>query len=196
MTNFEPIFRSPITLPTTPPRANPQVVVSDLTGVPIRLLQGQIDDILKKESLKPPATVGQVTDQGEGFLARLLPTELYLFGKSRTANLPTAATLNDRFRQANRFAQATDYTAGKAVLKLSGTATQNLLSKLCGLDFYETAFPNGQVKQSRVAKISALIARWDEAETSTYFLQVDRPFGQYFWDAVWDAGQEFQIVNR
>ena len=47
--------------------------------------------------------------------------------------------------------------------------------------------------QTSAAKIKTLIARYDEGGTPTYYLHVDRALGQYFWEVVWDAGEEFGI---
>jgi hypothetical protein len=59
------------------------------------------------------------------------------------------------------------------------------------LDFAATTFPNLHVAQSSAAKIKTLIAREDEGTTPGYYLHVDAPSGQYFCDAVLDAGREF-----
>jgi sarcosine oxidase gamma subunit len=69
-----------------------------------------------------------------------------------------------------------------------------VLGKICGLDFHDTIFPNLRVAQTSAAKIKTLIARYDTAERPTYFLHVNRPLGQYFWETVWDAGQEFGLT--
>jgi heterotetrameric sarcosine oxidase gamma subunit len=174
----------------------PGLGVSDLTGAQVTLIQGQAGDILQTHFPAIPARPGDLVEAGQGLLARLTATEFYLFGKSPAARLPSAAELDESFDQAKRFAHATDYTHGKAILKVNGAMAGELLSKLCGLDFYESAFPNMQVKQSSAAKIKTLIARCDEAGAPAYFLHVDRSLGQYFFEAVWDAGQEFEIAVR
>ena len=193
MTTYTPTFRSPISTPE-PATAASDLMVRDRTGVPVILIQGETGDILEKHLPKIPANPGDLTDMTEGRLARLTPNEFYLFGKSQSTKLPSVAELNESFVEAGRFAQATDLTHGKAMLKLSGPAAAEALSKICGLDFHDSVFPNMRVKQTSAAKIKTLIARCDEEGRSTYFLHVDRPFGQYFWDIVWDAGQEFGIA--
>lgn len=197
MTEQNPIFRGPITVQESASSSlvsTSDLALSDLTGVQVTLIQGEAGDTLQKHLLNVPAKPGDLVELEEGFVARLTPIEFYLFGKSASAKLPSAADLDDSFIKAKRFAHATDFTNGKAVLKLAGAAAPEALLKVCGLDFHDTAFPNMQVKQTSMAKIKTLIARCDEDDTNTYFLHVDRPFGQYFWDVVWDAGQEFGIV--
>ncbi len=189
MTEYSPKFRSPIPPPTA--TAEGALRVSDLSGVPVILIQGEAGAALTEQFTAIPSKPGQVVDAGEGCLARLTPQELYLFGKSTEARLPSVAEVEAAFGEA--FAHATDLTHGQAVVKLSGADAAQVLSKICGLDFHETVFPSGQVKQTSAAKIKTLIVRWDEAGQPTYYLHVSRPFGQYFWEIVWDAGQEFGI---
>jgi heterotetrameric sarcosine oxidase gamma subunit len=197
MSKYNPIFRSSITISNlqppapTPPPPVPKLTLFDLTGVKISLIQGEADDTLKKEFGHIPGNPGDLIEIGNGFLARLTPTEFYLFSKAPDGNLSSVATLNEKF--AGSFVHATDLTHGKAVSRLMGSQAASLLSKICGLDFENPVFPNGQVAQTSAAKIKTLIARYDEGGTPTYYLHVDRPLGQYFWEVVQDAGQEFGI---
>ena len=163
----------------------------DLTGAPIVRIQGPAADSLQSLLPAVPAKPGDVVDLGQGLLARLRPQEFYLFGKTVEAILPTAAELVRHFAESGQHLHATDYTHGQAVVWLAGPAVPQLLSKICGLDFRERAFSNHQVKQTSAAKIKALIVRDDEGDIPAYFLHVTRPMGQYFWETLWDAGQEF-----
>jgi heterotetrameric sarcosine oxidase gamma subunit len=200
MTEYNPTFRNPITMPrptTTSTFANvtPALGVSDLTGAQVTLIQGDAGDILARYFPAIPARAGDLAVVGQGLLARLTPSEFYLFGKSPATRLLSAAQLDDSFKQAGHFAHATDFTHGKAVLKLAGPAAAEALSKICGLDFHDTVFPNMRVRQTSAAKIKTLIARCDDEELPAYFLHVDRALGQYFFETIWDAGQEFGIVS-
>lgn len=200
MSDYNPIFRSPITISNllspalTSQPLNSNLILSDLTGVEVTLIQGEAGDLLSKQFGHVPTKPGDLIDVGDGLLARLTSTEFYLFALAPTADLPTAAALDDAFTQSNCFAHATDLTHGKVVLRLVGPQARELLSKICGLDFHETVYHNSHIAQTSAAKIKTLIARYDEGETPAYILHVDRPLGQYFWEVVWDAGQEFGII--
>jgi heterotetrameric sarcosine oxidase gamma subunit len=199
MTDFNPVFRSPIIVrepvDRTPSAGDQGLTLSDQTGVPVILIQGEANDILQERLPHIPAQPGDLTDAGDGLLARLTPTELYLFGKFPAASLPSVRELDDSLARAERFAHATDYTHGKAALRLVGPPACELLSKICGLDFRDRAFPNLHAGQTSAAKISTFVARFDEGNTPAYFLHVSRPLGQYFWEIVWGVGQEFGIVR-
>jgi heterotetrameric sarcosine oxidase gamma subunit len=193
VTDYTPIFRSPIRATKTSPAA-PGLELIDQTGLPITLIQGQAAaGMLADYFGQIPANPGELVEVGEGFLARLTPAEFYLFGKSAGAALPTAAELESNFKTAGVFAHIVDYTHGQVALKLAGEHAGAALSKICALDFHDSAFPPLQVKQTSAAKIKTLIARIDEGGTPVYHLHVSRPLGQYFWETLLDAGQEFGL---
>jgi len=199
MPEFNPIFRTAIAVPDQPGEpgasSDQRPTLLDLTGVRVTLIQGEAGDSLKKQFSQVPAKPGDLVEVGAGLLACLTLKEFYLFAKSPGADLPAASELDDRFSQANVFAHATDYTHGTAALRLVGPDAPEILSKICGLDFHDSVFPDMRVAQTSAAKIKTLIARGDDGQTPAYFLHVSRPFGQYFWDTIWDAGQEFRIVS-
>ncbi|MEW5956475.1 MAG: sarcosine oxidase subunit gamma family protein [Chloroflexota bacterium] len=190
MNDYTPIFRSPITTPELELSPDSHLTLSDLTGAAVTLIQGKAGEGLQAQFDRVPQQPGEVVDLGEGLLACLTPTQFYLFGKSPAADLPPAATLENRLDGA----AATDLTHGQAVLRLAGAPAAEVLSKICGLNFHEAAFPNLHAAQTSAAKIKTLIVRADEGDRPAYFLHVDRPLGQYFWETVWDAGQEFGIA--
>jgi heterotetrameric sarcosine oxidase gamma subunit len=198
MPEFNPIFRKAIAVPDHPgdmaASSDERPALSDLTGVQVTLIQGEAGAILKKQFSRAPAKPGDLVEAGEGLLACLTPKTFYLFAKTPGADLPAASALDDLFAQANVFAHAADYTHGTAALRLVGPDAPEILSKICGLDFHDSVFPTMRVAQSSAAKINTLIARYDDGQTPAYFLHISRPLGQYFWDIVWDAGQEFGLM--
>src|SRR5437868_2554439 len=137
---YPPIYQSPISGVSPKPNAN--FHLSDLSGVQVTLIQGAVADLLQTQFAGVPGKPGDMVDVGNGLLARLTEHHFYLFGISPSANLPSAAALEASFRQADRFAHATDYSDGTAVLRLAGRAAAEVLSKICGLDFHPSMFPN------------------------------------------------------
>ena len=195
MDNSQPIFASPITISIAQPVVQgADLIVRDITGVPVILIQGIPGNALDGLFGNIPGNPGATVDTGDTVLARLTPDELYIFGKRPGAALPLAADIDQRLAAASHFAHATDLSHGKAVIKLVGPAAGETLSKICGLNFANAAFPPGQVAQTSAAKIKTLIVRGDEDQTLVYFLHVERPLGQYFWETLIDAGQEFGIA--
>lgn len=91
------------------------------------------------------------------------------------------------------FASAIDVTHGRALIRISGAQSPDLLSKACGIDLSEAATPNGAAFRSSVAKVVTDVVRDDEDEIRSYLLYCERSYGQYLFDALLDAGHEFGI---
>lgn len=187
MNTNTPTFQSPIQAEAV---AGAGLSITDLTGAPVILIQGNFSAGLP-EGLPLPDSPGKILAHGGLLLGRLTHSEVLLFGAEPLAVAPDATALERHFAASGSFAHATDLTHGQAIVKLSGSTTVEALNKICGLNFADSVFSSGQVKQTSAAKVKTLIARWDEGDSPTYFLQVSRPFGQYFWDTLLDAAQEF-----
>jgi heterotetrameric sarcosine oxidase gamma subunit len=87
-----------------------------------------------------------------------------------------------------------DLTHGLAGFWLAGPDSPHLLSKLCALSFDTRDFPDGHVAQSSLAKVHATILRHDRGRLPAYEFYVERPYGEYLWDVILDAGTEFGIL--
>jgi heterotetrameric sarcosine oxidase gamma subunit len=95
------------------------------------------------------------------------------------------------------FVTVTDMTHGRAQLGLFGPHAPELLSRLCGLDFSDAAFPDGAALASSVAKTTQLIVRHDvggPTGTVTGFSVIGaRSLGDYLWQTVLAAGRDFGV---
>ncbi len=87
----------------------------------------------------------------------------------------------------------TDVTHGLAELWLVGPRSAELLSRLCGLDFHNSRFPNGAAKQSSVAKTAQLIIRHDQGDVPAYALIGPRSLGAYLWQTIMQAGSDLAV---
>ena len=87
----------------------------------------------------------------------------------------------------------TDVTHGHAELWLVGPKSAELLSRLCGLDFHESQFPDGTAKQGSVAKTAQLIIRRDCAQLPAYAIIGARSFGTYLWQTILEAGADLGL---
>ena len=93
-----------------------------------------------------------------------------------------------------QFVTVTDITHGRAEIRVVGPDSQALLSKVCGLDFHPSAFPNEAAKQSSLAKTTQLIIRRDIGELPAFSIIGTQSLGPYVWDTIMEAGKEFGIV--
>ena len=86
-----------------------------------------------------------------------------------------------------------DATHGRALMRISGAPTTALLSKVCAIDFADEVTPNGAAFRSSVAKLVTDVVRDDLGGVRSYLLHCERSSGQYLFDALMDAGDEFGI---
>ncbi len=88
---------------------------------------------------------------------------------------------------------ALDWTHGRAMFRVTGHDAPRMLEKVCNLDWSDPMTPDGAVASASVAKVTCDIARNDVAGVPSYLILCDRSFGQYLFDALIDAGNEFDL---
>jgi heterotetrameric sarcosine oxidase gamma subunit len=87
-----------------------------------------------------------------------------------------------------------DVTHGRALVRITGPRTPDLLAKVCAIDLSEAVTPNGAAFRSPVAKlVTDIVLRDDRDAEISYLLHCERSSGQYLFDALIDAGDEFGI---
>ena len=86
-----------------------------------------------------------------------------------------------------------DATHGRALMRITGARAADLLAKVCGIDFSEEVTPDGAAFRSSVAKLVTDVVRDDRDGERSYLLHCERASGQYLFDALIDAGDEFGI---
>lgn len=93
----------------------------------------------------------------------------------------------------DRLVSVLDYTHGRALMRLSGPAAADTLAKLCPIDLSDRITPDGAAFCSSVAQLATDVVRDDLAGTRSYLLHCERSSGQYLFDVLLDAGEEFGI---
>ncbi|HEX6335802.1 MAG TPA: sarcosine oxidase subunit gamma family protein [Jiangellaceae bacterium] len=86
------------------------------------------------------------------------------------------------------FASIVDVTHGRALVRLSGTASRGVLAKVCAVDLADAAAPAGAAIRTLVAGITAMIVRDDEPGELSFLIESDRSYGEYLMDVLLDAG--------
>jgi heterotetrameric sarcosine oxidase gamma subunit len=87
-----------------------------------------------------------------------------------------------------------DLSHGRALVRLHGRSSADLLAKVCGIDLADDVVPDGAAVRTSVAKLVTDIIRDDEGGIPGYLLHCERSSGQYLVDALLDAGAEFGIA--
>jgi heterotetrameric sarcosine oxidase gamma subunit len=127
------------------------------------------------------------------YLARLTPDEFFII---------TPPGIEGRFaRQLERecavrglFVTLIDQTSGIAALVVIGPNSYNVLGKLCGLPLHPDDFPDRRVAQTSLARVHTTIIRNDIVGLSAFQLYFERPYGEYVWSCILDAGRESEII--
>jgi sarcosine oxidase subunit alpha len=88
----------------------------------------------------------------------------------------------------------TNLTSALAAVQLVGPYSHELLRKLTALDLSPQRFADLTCAQGSVAKIHALVVRADVRSELAYEVYCGREFGEYLWDTLRDAGEEFGAV--
>lgn len=86
-----------------------------------------------------------------------------------------------------------DWTHGRAAFRLSGGPASSALEKICGIDWSDAMTPDGAVVSASVAGAGCDIVRNDASGSPSYLILCDRSFGQYLFDAILDACDEFGV---
>lgn len=91
-----------------------------------------------------------------------------------------------------------DLTHGRALVRLSGERAREVLAKECGLDLSDSVLPDGAAVRTAVAGVAADLVRDDVrgiegSARLSYLLHCERASGQYLFDALLDAGDEFRL---
>lgn len=74
---------------------------------------------------------------------------------------------------------------------LYGGEAATMFATLCAVDLSSRAFANGDIAQTSLARISAVIIRSDEAQQARFLVLADSASAQYLWDCLIEAIADF-----
>ena len=179
-----PVFRSPVLTSYTAASTDAPLTLSDETPTSRTLLRaspgGPTADHLG-------VAYGASRVDGDVLVAGSRVDEWLLIGPAqavadRVAELPTEEHVS-----------VIDWTHGRAMFRLTGEPATGALEKVCGLDWSDDMTPDGAVVSGSVAKVSCDIIRSDRGDAPSYLILCDRSFGQYLFDTLIDAADEFGV---
>jgi aminomethyltransferase len=108
-------------------------------------------------------------------------------------------TLAGTLEKGGELVTVTDITHGRADLLLLGPYSSELLSRLCGLDFHPSQFPNLSARQSSLAKTRQLILRHDlkppdGPPVPAFSLIGGRSLAAYLWQTILETGHDLDLA--
>ena len=169
--------------------------VCDISPIGKLLLQGDdligfLRNILSDGETPAVGETRRVSLPASGLLARLTTDECLVLSDAAELSKWTMALGGNP----PDCVHVLDHTSGLAGVRLTGPESDQLLSKLTELDTSPEAFPNLSCAQTRCAEIHGTLIRTDLGPLPSYDLFFPREFGEYMWDAIFEAGEEFGVA--
>ncbi|MEE2885409.1 MAG: FAD-dependent oxidoreductase [Chloroflexota bacterium] len=90
-------------------------------------------------------------------------------------------------------AYVTNVTSNFAAINLAGPKSRHVLSKLTDLDLSSESFPYMSAKFGKVAGVEASLLRIGFVGEMGWELHFPSEYGEHVWEALMDAGQEYDI---
>ena len=170
--------------------AQERIVLADETPNGKLLLEGDHAESVLMEAFDLDPL--QVNEGRDGIYC--LRNDLFFISTPPGREMRAQKKLTTVSAASEQFVTVTEVTHGRAEIRVIGPASQELLSKVCGLDFHPSAFPNETAKQSSLAKTTQLIIRRDIGELPAFSIIGVQSLGPYVWDTMMEAGREFEVV--
>jgi sarcosine oxidase subunit gamma len=169
------------------------VMIADLSPLPRLGFKGRgTIDAMKRRGVVVEAQPNRAFRQPDGGLCLVLaPGEVILLSGlngegSRLDQMLTQWRLEDEERTYPLLRRDSH-----AWFALAGRDVPAMLAKLCAIDLRPGKFPDLAIAQTSVAKMSAILTRFDTAEGSIYHVLADSAAALYFCSCLLDAAHEF-----
>lgn len=179
MSETAPQFASPI-IKSYPANAEATLTISDASSMTKTLVRSDQDQF--------GIGFGASRAHGDAIVAGSRPDEWTIIGSIAAVEAAEAAI--DR----SGFTSVIPFTHGRALFRITGDDAPRMLEKVCGVDWSDSMTPDGAVVSASVALTTCDIIRNDRDGTRSYLLMMDRSFAQYLFDALLDAGEEFNLA--
>lgn len=133
---------------------------------------------------------GNVSLLPSGYVARI-SSEHALF-VAQGEDRPTITRVSDRDLLSGCL-HVTERTSGLGNLLLCGPQASAVLRKLTPLDLREVSFGNLRCAPTPMAGTPVTIVRRDRGQLAGYEILLLAEYGEYLWDCLLEAGQEFEM---
>jgi heterotetrameric sarcosine oxidase gamma subunit len=121
------------------------------------------------------------------------PGEWLLIGRPGQAAEIASGLADMTGRASGDYGSSTDLTHGRALIRLTGSKSADVLATMCGIDLSEIVTPDGAAFRSSVAAVATDVIRDDAGGVRSYLLHCERSSGQYLFDKLLSAGRDLGI---
>jgi sarcosine oxidase subunit gamma len=122
-------------------------------------------------------------------LVKLSATEALLL--SNPAATATGGLLDGTAIPAGQLCFHVPRRDGSLWFRVTGERAPAFFAKLCGVDLRHHRFPDGEVAQTSLARMSGIIIRDDCGPVPAYHIVADSASAAYLWRVLQDAAAEF-----
>jgi sarcosine oxidase subunit gamma len=178
---------------TMEPRLGLSLAMADLSTLPRTGFKGAgAPEWAASQSVELPTKPNMAVVQADGALVTMLSQQELLI----TSDMGGESTLVDRLNQQTLPAQtyALPRADSHSWLAVTGLLAAEFFSKVCGVDLRTHKFANGEVAQTSLAKINAVIVRQDLGATPCFHIFSDIASCEFLWDCLLDAMEEHNGV--
>lgn len=178
-----------------PVRNNEGVLIGDLSGVGRTGFKGAgtTEWLTSKVRILPDRPNRAVVLPDGTLIARLGKEEYLILDKSVASRVCDAleAAWNLESLEAGRIGYPLPRADSHSWLYLEGTSVSQMMAKICGVDLREGTFGPGEVAQTVVARIGAVLIRQMGEGPYGLHMLTDFASADYLWDVLEDASAEF-----
>jgi len=150
-------------------------------------------DWLQKQGARLPEKPNQALIQADGsLLARLSEQEALVLRALQAANAWLVRLQDNAGSAAAQHAYLLPRADSHCWLALTGEHAAQTLAKVCAVDLRLHKFAQGDVAQTSVARVNAIVIRCDlDKDAPCFYLLCDVSFTEFLWTSLIDAMQEF-----
>lgn len=170
--------------------------LADLSPLPRCGFKGRgAAEWLAAHGLVVPDEINQAVRQEDGSnVLRLSPSEVLVLG-SLSGGAGPAARLEAAWAAESPASGPRGFPVPRAEthawFRIAGEWAAELFAKLCAVDLRPAKFAHGQIAQTHVAQLSAIVLRDDQGSGLAYDLLADSASAVYLWSVLGDTVAEF-----
>jgi len=168
--------------------------LADLSTLPRIGFKGRgATDWLNKQGARLPEQPNRALIQPDGsLLARLSAQEVLILCALQAAHARPVRLQDDAGSAAAQHAYLLPRADSHCWLALTGEYAAQTLAKICAVDMRLHKFAQGDVAQTSVARVNAILIRYDLAnDAPCFYILCDVSLAEFLWTSLIDAMQEF-----
>jgi len=153
---------------------------------------GACDWIMGQGGQLPERPNHALTQKDGSLLVRLSEQEILVLRSVSGASALVNRLLNASDSAAEQAAYILPRAESHCWLALTGEYTSQTLAKVCGVDMRLHKFANGNVAQTSLARVNAIVVRHDiSKDVPCFYILCDVSLTEFLWVSLLDAMQEF-----